>query len=128
MKRFIMFIVVALAFLAGCAQPASQQPAGPNETLVNTSNVGTVPSAPGSFGDVQIKDLSFNPQNLTIGAGTTVRWTNLDSAPHTISSTGNFDSGTLATGQSFAFKFDTPGTYDYQCNIHPFMKGQITVK
>ncbi|VVB57167.1 Plastocyanin [uncultured archaeon] len=60
--------------------------------------------------------------------GAAVTWTNEDSAPHTItSSTGAFDSGTLQQGQSFSFKFDTPGTYEYHCAIHSRMKGKITV-
>jgi len=29
--------------------------------------------------------------------------------------------------KSFKIKFDTPGTYEYRCLVHPFMRGAITV-
>lgn len=35
--------------------------------------------------DVTIRDFSFQPANLTIRPGTTVRWTNADVVPHTVS-------------------------------------------
>jgi plastocyanin len=48
---------------------------------------------------------------------------------HTATSdTGVWDSGTLATGQSYSHTFDQPGTYTYHCTIHPFMKGTIVVQ
>jgi amicyanin len=67
-----------------------------------------------------------------VAVGTTVTWTNQDAVAHTVSSTSapeaqGFDSGLLDQGQSFAFTFTVPGTYKYQCNIHPFMKGTIVV-
>jgi plastocyanin len=33
----------------------------------------------------------------------------------------------LAKGETFEFKFDKAGTYDYTCGVHPSMKGTITV-
>ena len=76
---------------------------------------------------ISIKDLAFNPADATIKAGDTVKWTNLDSMEHRITSTGKFDSGTLKTGGSFSHIFKTVGTYDYGCSIHPSMKGKIMV-
>src|SRR5919204_1410029 len=44
-------------------------------------------STPGSGTvDVSIQNFAFQPQNVTIAPGTTVRWTNMDSAPHTSTS------------------------------------------
>jgi outer membrane protein assembly factor BamB len=37
------------------------------------------------------------------------------------------DSGLLSTGQSAAFEFNTPGTYNYFCTPHPWMLGQVIV-
>src|SRR5258708_31006442 len=42
-------------------------------------------SKPASGTDVKIDNFSFGP-DLTIGAGTTVTWTNHDEVPHTVSS------------------------------------------
>jgi plastocyanin len=73
-------------------------------------------------------NLSFDPPQLEIPVGTSVRWTNEDPLPHTATAIGGeFDSGTLDEGASFSHTFDAPGTYEYICAIHPNMKGSITV-
>ena len=59
-------------------------------------------------------------------SGTTVRWTNQDVAPHTVSASA-FASGRLNQGDQFAYRFDTPGTYTYTCTYHPGMTGEIVV-
>jgi plastocyanin len=74
-----------------------------------------------------IKDFGFAP--LTINAGTTVTWVNMDDEPHTVASdAGLFRSGGLDTNESFSYKFDKPGTYRIYCTIHPRMVATITVK
>jgi len=77
---------------------------------------------------VNIRDFAFEPGLILITAGTTVRWTNLDATPHTVTGdTGVFDSGTLQNGDSFEFTFDQPGAYDYSCSFHPAMTGRVVV-
>jgi plastocyanin len=79
--------------------------------------------------NVAIKDYAFSPATLTVAAGTTVIWTNNDAVPHTATaSDGSFDSGNLNPGQSFSFKFSTPGTYAYSCQYHAGMQGTIVVQ
>ena len=76
-----------------------------------------------------LKDFNFSPMALTISAGTTVIWKNLDGEPHTVvSDSGLFRSGGLDQDDSFTFKFEKPGTYRFLCSIHPNMMGTITVK
>jgi plastocyanin len=86
-------------------------------------------SAADAAGAVSIKDLSFQPRDLTIAAGGTVSWSNDEaSTTHTVTSDdGSFDSGLLMSGQAFAWEFDAPGVYAYYCAIHPDMTGTITV-
>jgi plastocyanin len=77
---------------------------------------------------VTIQGFAFNPPTLSIPVGTTVTWTNQDSAPHTATDTGGaFQSGKLDQGQSYSFTFDTPGTYNYHCEFHANMTATITV-
>lgn len=76
---------------------------------------------------VAAANFSFSPANLEIKQGETVTWTNQDSAPHQISGNG-FKSDVLNKGQSFNFTFNTVGTYDYICSVHPYMKGKIIVR
>jgi plastocyanin len=77
---------------------------------------------------VSIHDFSFDPGTITIAAGTTVTWTNNDTATHTVTADdGSFDSGNIATGQTFSMTFNTPGTFTYHCAIHPNMTASIVV-
>ncbi|HEV7611297.1 MAG TPA: cupredoxin domain-containing protein [Steroidobacteraceae bacterium] len=78
---------------------------------------------------ISMKDFMFSPVPLTVSAGSTVTWTNLDDEPHTaVSDTGLFRSGAMDTNETFSFKFDTPGTYHFTCSIHPRMVGTIIVR
>jgi plastocyanin len=79
---------------------------------------------------VGIDNFTFNPQTVTVKAGTTVTWTNKDDIPHGIAATNNAfkRSQALDTDDSFSFTFTTPGTYQYFCYIHPHMTGSIVVE
>jgi plastocyanin len=78
---------------------------------------------------ITVKDFMFVPMALTINAGSTVTWANMDDEPHNVvSDTGLFRSGAIDTNESFSFKFDKPGTYHFTCSIHPRMVGTIVVQ
>ena len=77
---------------------------------------------------VVMKNFDYSPMDVTIAAGTTVTWKNLDGEPHTIASRdGLFRSPALDQNDTFQFKFDTAGVYKYVCSIHPKMMATITV-
>lgn len=78
---------------------------------------------------VEIRNFAFSPNALTISAGTTVTWKNLDGEPHTVvSDQGTFRSEALDQNDSYTFRFEKPGTYGFICSIHPTMHGTIVVK
>jgi plastocyanin len=78
---------------------------------------------------IVVKNFMFQPMSLTVKAGSTVTWTNMDEEPHTVvSSSGLFRSSALDTKDSFSFKFDKAGTYGFVCSIHPQMVGTIVVQ
>jgi len=79
---------------------------------------------------VLIQDFSFKPAHITIKRGTKVRWINKDSTAHTATANNgrSFDSGSLGKGQSYTHTFKRAGKQRYHCEIHPHMKGRITVK
>jgi len=86
------------------------------------ANAGGSPS-------VVMKNFDFSPMTLTIKAGTSVTWKNLDAEPHTVMSLdGLFRSGALDQNDSFTYKFAKPGTYKYLCSIHPRMRAAIIVR
>ena len=76
-----------------------------------------------------MRNMAFAPGRMEIAAGTTVQWTNNDPLAHTVTAAnGSFDSGLIQPGQTWAYTFSTPGTYDYACTPHPFMKGVVIVR
>lgn len=77
---------------------------------------------------VQIVNFAYAPGNIQVKAGTTVTWTNQDTAPHSVTfKNGMKDSGVLQRGQTFSYTFTTPGTYQYYCTVHPYMTATVTV-
>jgi plastocyanin len=89
----------------------------------------SVAMADGGAIKISAKDFMFSPTSITVKAGSTVTWTNLDDEPHTVfSDAGLFRSSALDTKDSFSYKFDKPGTYHYLCTIHPRMMGTIVVE
>ena len=77
---------------------------------------------------VTISGFRFDPKALEIAAGTTVTWTNMEIARHTVTADdGSFDSGSLKDGDSFSFTFESAGTFPYICEFHTSMKGTVTV-
>ena len=78
---------------------------------------------------VLIKDFMYMPMTLTVKAGTTVTWVNMDDEPHNvISDTGLFRSGGFDTNETFSYKFDNLGIYHITCSIHPRMLATIVVE
>ncbi|MFH1229654.1 MAG: cupredoxin family copper-binding protein [Candidatus Aenigmatarchaeota archaeon] len=110
----LLTILVTIVLIAGCTQYGSLNPT-PTTTGTNA---------------VSIKSFAFNPANLTVKVGTTVTWTNEDTASHTIvSDTGSeISSNSLSNGQNYSHTFNTVGNFDYHCSIHPSMKAKIIVE
>lgn len=114
----ILLVLFGFIVLSGCAQEAKQPSA--NESAAMDGSQAEVTS-------VSIVNFAFSPATLTVPKGTTVTWTNEDSSSHTVTG-GDFDSGTLAKGESYSHSFDEAGTFDYTCTIHPSMRGTLIVE
>ena len=86
-----------------------------------------------------LTDTSYSPNPIQAKVGQEVKWTNDDSAFHTVTSgttgapDGKFDSGLqgptalTAKGKTFEHTFDAAGEYPYFCTLHPAMVGTVTV-
>lgn len=123
-KLITLSVILALA-LSGCSSPAAPTAA----TTATAPAQPTAEPAAGGAAEVTIKEFAFAPATLKIKVGTTVKWTNQDSAGHTVvSDTGAWkDSDNLAKGQSFSFTFTKAGSYPYHCGVHPAMKATVEV-
>ncbi len=76
----------------------------------------------------------YIPATVSINVGDTVSWPNEDTAAHTVTSgsaadgpSGAFDSSLLIAGGTFEHTFDSAGSYDYYCMVHPWMVGSVNV-
>lgn len=126
-------------------QQQHRQPHNSNNDESSSSGGGGG-GAPGNL-EVSIAKGAANPSNevfydpspATLKRGSTIIWTNNDSTPHTATS-GNPDSGEAARGTLFDTGIIGPGqssegstidadagTYNYDCTLHPFMKGQLKI-
>ena len=71
---------------------------------------------------------TFEPRRVRAPAGTHVTWKNTGHAPHTITvRQQTWTTGAIAPGATGSIQFDTPGTYVYTCERHPWQQGEITV-
>lgn len=104
-----------------------EEPAGP---MTYTVDMPAGTSVPGC----EETNECYLPADLTINAGDTVEWINVDTAAHTVTGgspadgpSGVFDSSLVMGGASYSFTFEDAGSYDYFCMVHPWMVGSVTV-
>ena len=101
-----------------------------NEVMQADVIIPTKVSRPGC----DVEDVCYIPSKIVIQKGDSVTWLNEDSAFHTVTSgfygepTELFDSGYLDPYQYYTLSFDEIGTFDYFCELHPWMFAQVIVE
>ena len=82
--------------------------------------------------DVVIANFAFNPKDVVLNVGDTVRWTQQDTfVAHTATSgtgcapDGLWDSGFLTVGQQFSHTFNAAGLFPYYCIPHCLLGGMV---
>ncbi len=97
---------------------------------------GSVTAQEGTVYEITVIKNAFklNPENLTIKAGETIKWTNTDERKHNLASipgSGPTDEleifSIMDPGAVYTHTFKLPGEYPYFCFIHNQMTGKITV-
>ncbi len=129
----IVRVVIGAQPAVGPAVPAPDesksyalaQPTPVGQAAATAEIAGTVsmvePADPTQWG--------FDPKTLTVQAGQAIRFTNSGKIAHTATqSQGAFDTGFLKNGESATLTFDTPGTFTFFCQPHPWMQGTIVVE
>lgn len=121
--RHLAATVTLLAALAGCAaEPQVTPPEQEDEAAVDAG-----------YEIVMDDGLDFEPEVLTVPAGSVVEVVNRSSRAHSMQSeeqgpTG-FDTGPVPAGDTVELVFDEPGRYPYHCRFHPdVMDGVIVVE
>ena len=72
-------------------------------------------------------NLEFRPSDLTIAATEKVRFTNSETAIHTVTIDGDNASGSMRRDDVFEWTPPGPGEYDIRCDFHPQMRATIVV-
>ncbi|MBB5402866.1 plastocyanin [Paraburkholderia youngii] len=126
MGRVLAVALGSAAILAMSAELGFAQTTMPMQMPMKPAQQQTVAATPNSM---FMKNFNFTPTDLTVKAGTTVTWKNLDGEPHTVvNDAGLFRSAALDQNDTYQFKFDKPGVYKIFCGIHPNMRATITVQ
>jgi len=138
MKKLLVLLIACLALtIAACGDDDDDDGGGDaGTTTTEQTDTGAAPPDAMKGGEtvtVDIPAIEFDPADVTVKAGTTVRWTNTDDLPHTVTKEGgpgpDFDSGDLEPGSGeFEQTFEEKGTIDYVCTIHPGQAGTIIVE
>lgn len=109
------------------SKPVMEKPTGPMTVEVSIPAGTSVPGC-------EETNKCFIPSSVSIMKGDTVVWSNDDSAAHTVTSgspadgpSGMFDSSLLIGGKSFEHTFDSSGSVDYFCMVHPWMTGSVQI-
>ncbi|MFH1211252.1 MAG: plastocyanin/azurin family copper-binding protein [archaeon] len=129
--------LLAVLLVAGCA----------SQPTPNTPPPATSPPPSSSSYTVEITSAGYSPSTVTVKAGDTVTWLNMDSTPHWIASASHpthtvypepggcigskFDACKgLAQGESWSFTFDQKGSWNYHDHLNaqaPFF-GKVIVE
>ena len=123
--RVVIGMVLATA-IAGCGGNSTPAPTSPSTPSTPTPATVTIPNGARLLGTS-----AFVPNPVTVSVGTTVTWSNTDtaSANHdVVADNGAFNSGLFGNGMNFSFTFQSRGTFPYRCSIHPGMVGTVVVQ
>lgn len=78
---------------------------------------------------VEMRGFAFHPERLEVSLGDRVVWMNRDMVPHTTTSVeGRWDSGNVGTGEEWVLSATEPGLTEYDCTLHPSMRGVLVVR
>lgn len=135
MSSFRLAVVSAILISAiACGSSSSPTPTTPSPTPAPAPAAAPPPTATSTsvtipVGAQTLGNRAFNPDEADVTIGSTVEWTNTDSVSHTsTSNVAGWDSGIVAPGGKFSFTFQTAGTFQYHCAIHPGMVGTVVVR
>ena len=118
MRKSIILSVIFIGFIVSCSDDngINEDPIGETNDNGQVSNQVTMSAS------------AFQPVTLTITPGTTVLWINTSSMAHTVTSSTNLFDEHLDPDEEFSYTFNTAGSFEYVCTLHPGMNGTIVVE
>jgi plastocyanin len=145
MKKWLALILACVALgvvIAGCGgdddDSGGDDGGGGSSSQQGEGGGATAEEGGGGGGGttVTMKNIQFQPNQITVKAGDTITFRNDEAVPHDVKKDKgpgpDFESGPqggMNEGDTFKLTLKKPGTYDYICRVHaPGMSGTITVK
>lgn len=124
MRHAILAALLGAALLAGCG--------GDDDATADPASTTAAAGAAAPTTTVRIRDFKFLPGSPTVKAGQKISVVNDDAGPHTLTeqpSAGDplFDTGNVRGRRTGSFTASKPGTYEFYCELHAFMNGELTV-
>jgi len=117
-KLRIALLVLLVALAAGAC--------GSNDDNGSASDT-TAAASGGKTATIVLKDLKFDPDEVSVQTGGTVTWKWEENVLHNVTGKdGSFKSDNKSDG-TFTHTFDKAGTYKFECTLHTGMTGQVTV-
>ncbi|WP_205696040.1 plastocyanin/azurin family copper-binding protein [Conexibacter sp. SYSU D00693] len=124
----VLAALALAATAAGCGDDdggdVATSPASPSQT----SKGGEAPLEEGTV-RVGMRNLRFDPEEVTVAEGQTIRWVNDESIQHNVVAEegADFKSELIDEGGTYEFTPEQTGTIQYVCTLHPGMDGTIEV-
>lgn len=128
-----IFGVSLLLVMSACEsnKPPEKIIERPDMTPVKTDNADAAEEADSqadlTMKVVEIKNMVFNPAELTVRPGDTIVWVNNDIVVHDVTAEDtSWTSGNIAVKASW--QYIPKGSFDYICSIHPTMKASVVME
>ncbi len=124
----ITFVYLLIVFVIyGCGTPEERGVKVPGPDSANTNVISTQPTGP-ELHVIEIKDMKFQPESLSVKRGDTVMWINHDMVTHCVTEqkTKAWTSSNIVANSSWTMVIKNDA--DYFCAIHQVMKGKITAQ
>jgi plastocyanin len=138
-KLFALTLVTLVAALGATGCGGDDDDGGGSQNggqAAETDTGGGGAADTGGSATVSMKNIQFDPSDISVKTGETITFTNDEAVAHDVHKTSgpgkDFASGPpggMQQGDTFELTLDKPGNYEYVCDVHaPGMAGTITVK
>lgn len=136
--RYLGVLVAAIFAVSACGGATNGSGTAP-ATAPSSTNPGTSSAPSGETVEITVgtdtgAELKFDPAEVTIQAGTTVRVTfeNRSSMPHNLTFQAPISVATATvvepgSSETVEFQAPDPGEYAFVCTLHPGMAGTLIV-
>ena len=120
MTRFALTLVLGASF-AACSGDDTSSPG---------SGDGTTTPMPPAANSVNVDDFLFNPTSLDVSTGTTVTWTWVGAASHSVTFNDGIGNSVTQASGTHTREFAAAGTFGYFCVVHGagVMSGTVVVQ